>query len=93
MYPCNKQEDRSSERMMDGSTSSNPPKRTRSSPEDVEPRRGERVKIAKTFGPDFITFMLDDEPKSLAEALSGPDVPFWQEAINSETESIMRNNT
>ncbi|XP_041995839.1 uncharacterized mitochondrial protein AtMg00820-like [Salvia splendens] len=37
--------------------------------------------------------MLDDEPKSVNEALSGPDALFWIEAINSEIESIMRNNT
>ena len=36
--------------------------------------------------------MLDDEPKSMVEALSGLDAPFWQEAINSEIELIMRNN-
>ena len=30
VYPCKRQEDRSSERMMDESTSSSPPKRTRS---------------------------------------------------------------
>ena len=44
-------------------------------------------------GPDFITFMLDGEPKSLSEALSGPDAVWWLEAINSEMESIMLNNT
>ena len=79
--------------MMDESTSSDPLKGSRSNPEDAEPRRGKRVKVAKTFGPDFITFILDDEPKSLAEALSSPDALFWQEAINSEIKSIMRNNT
>ena len=83
----------SSERMMDETTSSNSPKVTRTSLEDVEPRRGKRVRVAKTFGPEFITFMLDGEPKSLSDALSGPDAVWWLEAINSEMESIMLNNT
>ena len=28
---------------------------------EVEPRR-KRTKMLKTFGPDFLTFMLEDEP-------------------------------
>ena len=50
-HPCKRQEDRSSERIMVEFTSSNPPKRTRLSPGDVEPRRGKRVKLLRHLVP------------------------------------------
>ncbi|CAA0807100.1 cysteine-rich RLK (RECEPTOR-like protein kinase) 8, partial [Striga hermonthica] len=52
-----------------------------------------KVKTVKTFELDFITYMLDDEPSSVKEALSSPDGPLWEEAVNSKIESIMRNHT
>ena len=58
-----------------------------------EPRRSKRTKVAKSFGPDFLTFLLENEPKTFKEAMSTPEAPFWKEAINSEIESIMQNHT
>ncbi|KAL0294549.1 UNVERIFIED_CONTAM: Retrovirus-related Pol polyprotein from transposon TNT 1-94 [Sesamum radiatum] len=52
-----------------------------------------RAKIAKTFGPEFLTYVLENEPRTINEALSSPEAPFWKEAINSEIESIMQNHT
>ncbi|KAL0320072.1 UNVERIFIED_CONTAM: Retrovirus-related Pol polyprotein from transposon TNT 1-94 [Sesamum radiatum] len=60
---------------------------------DEEPRRNKRAKIAKTFGPEFLTYVLENEPRTINEALSSPEAPFWKEAINSEIESIMQNHT
>ncbi|KAL0283992.1 UNVERIFIED_CONTAM: Retrovirus-related Pol polyprotein from transposon TNT 1-94 [Sesamum angustifolium] len=60
---------------------------------DEEPRRSKRAKRAKTFGPDFLTYLLENEPRTINEALSSPEAPFWKEAINSEIESIMQNHT
>ncbi|KAL0360689.1 UNVERIFIED_CONTAM: Retrovirus-related Pol polyprotein from transposon TNT 1-94 [Sesamum radiatum] len=60
---------------------------------DEEPRRSKRAKIAKTFGPEFLTYVLENEPRTINEALSSPEAPFWKEAINSEIESIMQNHT
>uniref|UniRef100_A0A2N9ELT5 Reverse transcriptase Ty1/copia-type domain-containing protein n=1 Tax=Fagus sylvatica TaxID=28930 RepID=A0A2N9ELT5_FAGSY len=57
---------------------------------EVEPRRSKRT---KTFGPDFLTFMLEDEPQSFKEAMSMPEAPLWKEAVNSEIESILQNHT
>jgi hypothetical protein len=42
---------------------------------EVEPRRSKRTKTSKTFGPDFLTFMLEDEPQSFKEAMSMPEAP------------------
>ncbi|KAL0388370.1 UNVERIFIED_CONTAM: Retrovirus-related Pol polyprotein from transposon TNT 1-94 [Sesamum radiatum] len=60
---------------------------------DEEPRRSKRAKRAKTFGPDFLTYLLENEPRTINEALSSPKAPFWKEAINNEIESIMQNHT
>ncbi|KAL0353566.1 UNVERIFIED_CONTAM: Retrovirus-related Pol polyprotein from transposon TNT 1-94 [Sesamum angustifolium] len=60
---------------------------------DEEPRRNKRSKRAKTFGPNFLTYLLENEPRTINEALSSSEAPFWKEAINSEIESIMKNHT
>ncbi|KAH6768567.1 SC35-like splicing factor 28 [Perilla frutescens var. frutescens] len=41
---------------------------TSSDPVDEEPRHSKRARTAKTFGPNFITYMLDDEPKFRQQA-------------------------
>ncbi|XP_073131456.1 uncharacterized protein [Henckelia pumila] len=60
---------------------------------EVEPRRNERARIEKSFGPDFITFMMESEPQSFNEAVNSSEGPQWKEAINSEIESILQNHT
>ena len=40
-----------------------------------------------------ILLNIEDEPKTLSEALASRDSAFWQEAINDEMDSIMSNNT
>ncbi|KAK4407562.1 Retrovirus-related Pol polyprotein from transposon TNT 1-94 [Sesamum angolense] len=41
----------------------------------------------------ILTYLLENEPRTINEALSSPEAPFWKEAINSEIESIMQNHT
>ena len=41
-----------------------------------EPRRSKRQKTSKMFGPDFLTFMVEDEPRTYKEALSSPKAPY-----------------
>ena len=60
---------------------------------EVEPRCRKRAKTSKSFGPNFLTYMLEDEPQSFKEAISTSEAPFWKEAINSEIESILQNHT
>ncbi|XP_073137638.1 uncharacterized protein [Henckelia pumila] len=59
---------------------------------EVEPRRSKRARIEKSFGPDFITFMMESEPQSFNEAVNSSEGPQWKEAINSEIESILQNH-
>ena len=61
--------------------------------QDLEPRKSKRAKIAKDFGPDFLTFLNEEERQTYKAALESSEAPYWKEAIQSEMESIMQNNT
>ncbi|GJV24530.1 hypothetical protein Tco_1377225 [Tanacetum coccineum] len=37
--------------------------------EEVEPRRSKRARNEKSFGPDFVSFMVENEPTSYREAI------------------------
>ncbi|KAK3003471.1 hypothetical protein RJ639_019380 [Escallonia herrerae] len=63
------------------------------SQEEDEPKRSKRARMSTSFGPDFLTYLLENEPRSYCEAMSSPEAPHWKEAINSEIESIMQNHT
>lgn len=73
--------------------SSSSPVSNEPEPSEVEPRRSKRVRIEKKFGDEFFTFLTEDEPSTYTEAMSSLDAPFWEEAINSEIESTLQNNT
>ena len=57
------------------------------------PRRNKRQRIAKSFGDDFIVYLVDDTPKTIAEAYASPDVDDWKEAVHNEMDSILSNGT
>ena len=57
------------------------------------PRRSKRQRVEKTFGEDFIVYLLDDVPNTLSEAYALPDAEYWKEAVHSEMDSIMANGT
>ena len=61
--------------------------------DDDEPRRDKRTRTSKSFGPDFLTYLLKDVPQSFKEAMLSPEDPYWKEAINDEVESILQNHT
>src|SRR6266508_4264160 len=48
------------------------------------PAKSTRPRIAKSFGSDFIVYLVDDTPKSIAEAYASLDVDNWKEAIHNE---------
>ena len=43
---------------------------------EVKPRRSKRAKTSKSFGPNFLTCMLEDESQSFKEVISTPEAPF-----------------
>jgi hypothetical protein len=57
------------------------------------PRRSKRQKTAKSFGDDFIVYLMDDTPNSISEAYASPDADYWKEAVRSEMDSILANGT
>ncbi|KAK3039107.1 hypothetical protein RJ639_028853 [Escallonia herrerae] len=63
------------------------------SQEEDESRRSKRARMSTSFGPDFLTYLLENEPRTYSEAMSSPEAPHWKEAVNSEIESIMQNHT
>ena len=62
-------------------------------PNEENPRRSKRQRISTSFGPDFLTFLLENEPRTFKEAMSSLEAQYWKEAVNSEIESILSNHT
>ena len=60
---------------------------------EVEPGHSKRPMKKKSFGPDFLTYMLEGEPQTYEEAVSSNDGPLWKQAIKSEIDSILQNHT
>jgi hypothetical protein len=56
-------------------------------------RRSKRPIIAKSFSDDFTVYLVDDTPKTIAEAFASPDADDWKEAVCSEIDSIISNGT
>ncbi|GKB51811.1 retrovirus-related pol polyprotein from transposon TNT 1-94 [Tanacetum coccineum] len=61
--------------------------------EEVEPRRSKRARTEKSFTPDFVSFMEENEPTSYQEAVTSLKGPQWKAAIKSEIDSILQNHT
>ena len=48
---------------------------------------------AKSFSGDYIMYLVDNTPTTIEEAYYSPDVNLWNEAVRSEMDSIMTNET
>ncbi|WVZ83089.1 hypothetical protein U9M48_030269 [Paspalum notatum var. saurae] len=57
------------------------------------PRKSKRQRVEKSFGNDFIVYLMDDTPTSISEAFASPDADNWKEAVQSELDSILSNGT
>ena len=60
---------------------------------EIEPRRSKRARVEKSFGDDFLIYLLEKEPQTYTEAVSSSEGPLWKEAIKSEVDSILLNHT
>ena len=60
---------------------------------EVVPRRSRRQRTEKSFGDDFAVYLMDDVPRTLAEAYASLDADDWKEAVQSEMDSILTNGT
>ena len=57
------------------------------------PKRSKRQRIEKSFGNDFIVYLVDNTPTTIAEAFASPDADDWKEAVHNEMDSILSNGT
>ena len=57
------------------------------------PRKSKRERTAKSFGDDFIVYLMNDTPRTTEETYSSPDTDYWKEAVRCEMNSIMSNGT
>jgi hypothetical protein len=57
------------------------------------PTRSKRQRTAKSFGDDFIVYLMDDTPNSISEAYASQDADYWKESVHSEMYSILENGT
>ena len=55
--------------------------------------RSKRTRKEKSFGDDFYTYFVSDDPLTYNDAIISIDASFWKDAINTEIESIMANHT
>ncbi|WJZ97445.1 hypothetical protein VitviT2T_016048 [Vitis vinifera] len=86
VFPCkSKEEPSSSKRMLES--------QDQNEEVEVEPRHSKRVRTEKSFGPDFLTFMLEGEPQTFKEVVNSTEGLMWKEAIKSEIDSILQNHT
>ncbi|KAL0449743.1 UNVERIFIED_CONTAM: Retrovirus-related Pol polyprotein from transposon RE2, partial [Sesamum latifolium] len=58
-----------------------------------EPRRSKRARIVKDFESDFVTYNIEDDPITFKDAMSSSEAKQWKEAIKSEINSIVSNET
>ncbi|GJZ86068.1 DNA polymerase zeta catalytic subunit-like protein, partial [Tanacetum coccineum] len=61
--------------------------------ENVEPNRSKRAKVNKDFRPDYMTFIVNEEPQTYKADMESSEAPYWKEAIQSEIDLIVHNNT
>jgi len=59
--------------------------------EDV--RRSKRQRKETSFGDDFYTYLVENDPISFLEATCAPNAKHWDKAIKTELDSIKKNNT
>ncbi|KAF3632210.1 hypothetical protein FXO37_27606 [Capsicum annuum] len=56
---------------------------------EENPRCSTRQRTSTSFGSNFVTFFLENEPQTLKEAMLSLDSSFWKEAVNSKIDSIL----
>ena len=56
-------------------------------------RRSKRQRKDVSFGDDFYTYLIENEPSSYFEAISSSGTLLWKEAIKTELDFILKNQT
>ncbi|KAL0462346.1 UNVERIFIED_CONTAM: Retrovirus-related Pol polyprotein from transposon TNT 1-94 [Sesamum latifolium] len=61
--------------------------------ESDEPKRSKRAMVVKDFGSDFVTYNIEHDPVTFKDAMASPEAKQWKEAVKSEMDSIVSNET
>ena len=56
-------------------------------------RKSKRQRTAKSFGDDYIVYLMDDTTTTIEEVYSSLDADLWKEAVQSEMDFVMSNGT
>ena len=91
VFPCKSKEEPSSSKHKSETINGNSQDQNKDS--EVEPRRSKKVRIGKSFSPDFLTYMLKGEPQTYKEVVNSTEGLMWKEAIRNEIDSILQNHT
>ncbi|KAD2806293.1 hypothetical protein E3N88_39670 [Mikania micrantha] len=91
VFPCLKEEHTSSSSPVDETVHDEVQEQLEA--EEVESRRSKRQRIEKSFGHDFLTYMVEGEPQTYCETATSSEGPQWKEAIKNEIDSILQNHT
>jgi hypothetical protein len=57
------------------------------------PRRSKRSRTSMSFNDDFTIYLVDDTPKTIVDAFASPGADDWKEAVRSEIDLILSNET
>ena len=60
---------------------------------NIVTQKSKRQRTAKSFGENYIIYLVDETLKTIEEAYSSLDVDLWKEVVQSEMDSIMSNGT
>jgi hypothetical protein len=52
--------------------------------DNVSTRKSKRPRTAKSFGDNYIVYIVDDTPSNIEEAYSSPNADFCKEAIRTK---------
>lgn len=69
VFPCKFKEEASSSKRTYETMNENSQDKEVEEEVEVEPRRSKREKTEKSYGPDFLTYMLETEHQSFKEAI------------------------
>ena len=60
---------------------------------EVEPRHNKTPRTEKYFSLDFLTFVIEGEPRTFKEAMNSSESLMWKKTIKSEIDSILYSHT
>ena len=91
VFPCKYREEPSSSKRVLETINEN--SQDQDKDDGVEPTYDKISRIEKSFGSDFLTFVLEKEPQTFKEVINCIESITWKDAIKSGIDSILHNHT